>query len=89
MFPRGTGKAKVNESKYPYIVELAVKSGQLDFELGRRIMEFHKSRHIRPRHGRAIVSRGRISRYSWCFSDLSLASSFLEQFQGEFRKPAI
>ena len=40
-----------NERKYPHIVELAVGEDGLDVGLGRRIMAFHNSRHIKPRHG--------------------------------------
>jgi hypothetical protein len=82
--PRST-KARVNESKYPFVVELAVENNQLDFELSRQIMRFHKSRHIRLRYGRAFVGQFR-SRYRWCFSDLSTARNFVEEFGGEFWK---
>jgi hypothetical protein len=43
MPPPGAGKTLRSESKYPYIVELAVGTDGLDVELSRRIMEFHKS----------------------------------------------
>ena len=48
-------KALANERKYPNIVELTFPADGLEFEFNRRIIEFHKSRHIRPRHGRQIV----------------------------------
>jgi len=35
-----TGKAVTNESKYPYIVEMAVADDELDVGLSRRIMDF-------------------------------------------------
>jgi hypothetical protein len=41
----------VNEYKYPNIVELTFPADGLEFELNRRIIGFHKSRHIQPRHG--------------------------------------
>jgi hypothetical protein len=85
--PRST-KARVNESKYPFVVELAVKKDQLDLALSRQIMRFHKSRHIRLRYGRAVVGQFG-SRYRWCFSDLSTARNFVEEFGGEFCKPTI
>jgi hypothetical protein len=73
------------ERKYPYIVELAVgkhsavgKHG-LDIGLGRRIMHFHNSRHIKPRHGRIVSKEGQ-TYYRWCFSDLAMAHAFIEQF---------
>ena len=47
-------KAAVNESKYPNIVQLGVPADGLDVTLGRRIINFHKSRHIQPHHGRTI-----------------------------------
>jgi hypothetical protein len=52
--PQPYGKAVTNESIYPNIVELAVTAGGLEVELARRIIEFHKLRHIEPRHGRRI-----------------------------------
>ena len=48
---RGFGRAMANEKKYPHIVKLAVSKIGLDPGLARRIMNFHNSRHIRPRHG--------------------------------------
>jgi hypothetical protein len=77
--PRST-KARVNEGKYPFVVELAIKNGQLDFALSRQIMRFHRSRHIRLRYGRAIVGQFG-SRYRWCFSDLSTARNFVEDWR--------
>ena len=76
-------KAAANESKYPNVVELAVAGDELDVTLGRRIINFHKSRHIRPRHGRSIITRQKIF-YRWCFSDLATARDFIDQFGGEF-----
>ena len=78
-FPRR--QVAVNERKYPNIVELAFPADGLEFELNRRIIGFHKSRHIQPRHGRQIVRENRI--YSrWCFADLGTACDFIEQFGG-------
>jgi hypothetical protein len=57
----------MNERKYPHIVELAVGEDSLDVRLGRRIMAFHNSRHIRPRHGHIILREGK-TYYRWCFS---------------------
>jgi hypothetical protein len=54
LFPVSKGLA--NERKYPNIVELAVVADELDIELNRRILEFHKSRLIQPRHGRRIFN---------------------------------
>jgi hypothetical protein len=39
-------KALANERKYPNIVELTFPANGLEFEFNRRIIEFHKSRHI-------------------------------------------
>jgi hypothetical protein len=77
-----TGKAITNESDYPYIVEIAVADGKLDVEVGRRMMDFHKSRKIQARHGRRIFREPQ-SYFRWCFSDLATARAFLEQFGGE------
>jgi hypothetical protein len=79
--PPPFGKALTNEIKYPNIVELVVAVDGLEVELARRIIEFHKSRHIEPRHGRRIHRENQIY-YRWCFSDLATARAFLEQFGG-------
>jgi hypothetical protein len=76
-------KAVANESKYPNVVELAVGGSGLDVTLGRQIINFHKSRHIQPHHGRTINRQQQIF-YHWCFSDLATARDFIEQFGGEF-----
>jgi hypothetical protein len=82
-------KALTNEINHPYVVEVAVVSDGLDIELTRRIMLFHKSRHVEPRYGRRLTTaRGKIH-YGWCFSDLSIARAFAEQFDGRFRKSRI
>jgi hypothetical protein len=75
-----------NERKYPHIVELAVGEKGLDVGLGRRIIDFHKTRHIKPHHGR-IILRERGTFYRWCFSNLATAHAFMEQFGGEVTQP--
>jgi hypothetical protein len=74
-----------NERKYPHIVELAVGSHGLDVGLGRQIMHFHNSRHIKPRYGH-IVLKERQMYYRWCFLDLATAHAFMEQFGGTVYK---
>jgi hypothetical protein len=76
-----SGKAVTNEREYPHIVELAVATNELDFQLSRRIIDFHKLRHVETRHGRRVVRESQIS-YRWCFSDLVTACDFAEQFGG-------
>ena len=76
-------KTKANESKYPNVVELAVDGDGLDVTLGRQIINFHKSRHIQPHHGRSIIRQQQIF-YRWCFSDLATARAFIDQFGGKF-----
>jgi hypothetical protein len=83
-----SAKALTNEGKYPNIVELTVTVDGLDVSLGRRITEFHNSRHIQPRHGRRIVRQGRIY-YRWCFSDPASAHAFIEEFGGALCKPEL
>jgi hypothetical protein len=80
-----SGKALINENRYPYVVELALPSGGLELELNGRIVGFHRSRRIEPRHGRQI-SRGNQTYSRWCFADLETARAFLEQFGGAFYK---
>jgi hypothetical protein len=92
MIPPRNNKAVTNESRHPYVVELAVindelDSDALDAELSRQIMQFHKSRNIKPRYGRRFTSRQKL-RYRWCFLDLSIARDFVAQFDGEFCKPS-
>jgi hypothetical protein len=88
MPPPRFSKPRVNEHKHPYVVELAVASDGMDVELSRQIVRFHKSRHIQPLHGRTIVRQGGVF-YRWCFSDLSVARSFAEEFSGVFFKPRV
>ena len=85
-----SGKALTNESNYPYIVELAVAASELDVELSRQIIGFHKSRQIEPRHGRRTFTGGQ-SYFRWCFSDLVTARAFIAQFGGKLceAKPSI
>jgi hypothetical protein len=76
-----------NERKYPRIVELIIAVDGLDAALGRRIIEFHNSRHIRLRHGGRIVRQGN-GYYRWCFSDPVSARGFIEEFGGALWKPS-
>jgi hypothetical protein len=76
-----SAKSVSNERKYPNIVELAVTSDGLAAALSNRIVDFHKSRNIQPRHGRTVL-RERQTYYRWCFSDLGTACDFIEQFGG-------
>jgi hypothetical protein len=75
-------RARANEGKYPYIVELLVADDELDVALGRRIMNFHRSRKLQARHGRRIVSEDYQMYFRWCFSDLATAHEFMEEFGG-------
>jgi hypothetical protein len=77
-----SGKAVANEQKYPHIVELVVADDELDVEVSRRMMDFHRSRKIQARYGRRIIREGQIY-FRWCFSDLETARAFMEQFDGE------
>jgi hypothetical protein len=89
--PRRHNRAVTNETKHPYIVEVEVVVGRdgLDVDLSRRIMQFHKSRRMQVRYGRTITtSRGKVF-YRWCFSDLLIARTFAEQFNGKFFKLSI
>jgi hypothetical protein len=84
-----TNKAMTNEVDHPFVVELAVGRDGLDFDLGRRIMQFHKLRHVPLRYGRTIPARRGKVHYRWCFSDLLIARVFAEQFNGKFCKPSV
>ena len=75
-----TGKGLTNEIRYPYVVELARNTD--DLELSRRMLGFHGSRNIRVRQGRRIVREGQT--YSrWCFPDFVTARAFIEKFGGK------
>jgi hypothetical protein len=87
--PRRHNTAVTNETKHPYIVEVAAVKDGLDVELSRRIMQFHKSQHIQPRYGRRLTTKRGEVFYRWCFSDLLIARAFAEQFNGEFYKPSV
>ena len=84
-----TNKAVTNENNHPYVIEVAAGRDGLDFDLGRRIMRFHKSQHVQLRYGRTIPAGRRTVRYRWCFSDLLIARRFAEQFNGKFCKPSV
>jgi len=79
---RHNPKAAANERKYPYAVSLAIAEEPLDLALIRQIIEFHKARHIEPRHGRTTDRNGEVF-YRWCFSDLHTARGFIERFGGK------
>src|SRR5262249_34563332 len=42
-------------AKYPYIVAIVIAGKGLNIGLSRRIVAFHKERHIQPRHGRSTI----------------------------------
>ena len=79
-------KARRNETKYPYIAELAANMRGLGAVLSRQIMKFHKTRHVQPRHGRTILKEGRFY-YRWCFPDSQIAHEFIEEFGGSIIEP--
>jgi hypothetical protein len=79
-------KAVRNETKYPYVVELPASVGGLDVALSRRIFQFHKTRHVQPRHGRTIETK-RQHYYRWSFSDLQMAHESIKQFGGSLYEP--
>jgi hypothetical protein len=82
---RGIGKAALNETKHPYVIELEVASDGLDVILSRRIVQFHESRHVQPQYGRTTVRQGGLI-CRWCFDDLSIARDFVKQFNGHLCK---
>jgi hypothetical protein len=85
--PRGSSyKAVGNETKCPYIAELPASMRGLDVALSRRIIQFHKTRHVQPRHGRTILKEGQFY-YRWCFPDLQIAHEFIQQFGGSLYEP--
>ena len=65
-------KPLINESRYPYVVELAIPETGLEIELNSQIVGFHKSQRIQPRYGRRIM-RDNQTYSRWCFSDLPTA----------------
>jgi hypothetical protein len=75
-----TGKGLSNEIKYPFVVERACNSD--DLELNRRIGNFHNSRNIRVRYGRRIIRENQ-AYARWCFPDFVTALAFVQQFGGE------
>ena len=76
----------INEARCPYIVQIPVDSAGLEIELNCRILAFHKSRRIEPRHGRSFTEGDQIICCRWCFSDLATARAFVEHFGGAFYK---
>ena len=82
MTERRVNRPLTNESKYPYIVELAVTGESLGVALSRWIIDFHRARQIQPRHGRCTILKEGQTHFRWCFSDLKTAQSFVDQFGG-------
>ena len=80
-----TGKAITNESDYPNIVEIAVAAGGLDVEVGRQMMDFHRSRKIQARHGRRIFKEDQVH-FRWCFSDVATARAFSNSLAESFER---
>lgn len=66
-------------------VEVAIVGDKLSVQLGRRIMKLQR---IQLRYGRTIT-KNRSKLYRWCFSDLSIARAFNEQFGGDLYKHGI
>jgi hypothetical protein len=64
---------------------MPVAANGLDVELNGLIVGFHKSRRIPPLFGCTIWRNGQ-HYYRWCFSDLTTARAFVEQFGGTFYK---
>jgi hypothetical protein len=84
-----TSRTIINESKYPYIVELAVDTDdELSVELSRRMLHFHKSRNIQLRHGRRIIRETQIY-FRWCFSDSATARALSSSLAEKFYNPNI
>ena len=79
------GKTLANERKYPFIVEVPAAADELNVELNRQIVGFHKLHHTTLRFGRTALRDGQIY-YRWCFFDLATARAFAEQFGGAFYK---
>jgi len=87
--PQPHRRAITNETRHPYIVELAVVGDRLDVQLSRQIMQFHQSRRIEPRFGRRTAASRNLYHFRWCFADLLIALAFIEQFGGELYKYGI
>ena len=80
--PRGgSSKARTNESRYPYIVELPGGVRALDVALNRRMIQFHKTR-TRSRDMDGRLKRKITFIIAGCFSDLPTAHAFIEEFGG-------
>jgi hypothetical protein len=70
-----SGKARTNERKYPYIVELSVPLAGLDIELSRQITTFHKiitAGASRIYHSLALSSNSLGESYAKAAADSSL-----------------
>jgi transglutaminase/protease-like cytokinesis protein 3 len=78
-----------NQATYLYIVEVLVTGNGLDLGLSRRIVDFHRARHIEPRHGRTKISpKGEVF-YRWGFSDWKTARAFIKRFGGTLHRREI
>jgi hypothetical protein len=68
-----------NQAENRFIIAIEIPPHGLDAQTSRSILDFHHSRNIQVRFGRAIRNFCR-----WCFSDHATAEAFKEQFGGTY-----
>ena len=67
----------ITEHLFPHIIAIEIPAHGLDRQTSQAILDFHRSRNIQVRFGRATKNVCR-----WCFSKRLLAEAFKEQFGG-------
>jgi hypothetical protein len=69
----------ITEVRFPHIIAIEIPPRGLDAQTSRSILDFHDSRNIQVRFGRANKNFCR-----WCFSERVIAEAFQEQFGGTY-----
>jgi hypothetical protein len=83
----GSNAARLNERKYPHIVELALPDRGF-IAIIEAIERFHRLRAIEARRGRSTSQRG--AYYGrWCFNNFKTAKAFCAEFGGEIVRSSL
>jgi hypothetical protein len=77
---KGEITARMNERKYPHLVELPLPPGGFGIRQ-RAMLAFHRQHRIQPRRGRGR-SEGEVFFVAFCFADSTHADAFRKRFGG-------
>jgi hypothetical protein len=83
----GSNVARLNERKYPHIVEVALPDRGF-LSIIEAIERFHRLRAIEARRGRSTAHHGAYWG-RWCFNNSRTAEAFCAEFSGEMVRNAL